>query len=369
MMERDMVPEDPQELALRLAGLLEEYPGEAQRALRIVAAAAVADRQRKRPLAVAVPDVVGEFPKSVLGALGQAGMVLGEGYVCVLAAEGGIGKSSLVGSVALELAMGGEGICGLFSGKSGRVVIATYEDAAVVAKWRLEALAEEIDRRDGGEYAKQALSSIYVIDMESWPLYGPVDGAAYASRPVRLEGWEALWSEVERVQPRLVVVDPVLKAYVGESTGVSPVREFLGEVRSRTAEACKNGAGVLVTAHSTKAARGSRGSRSADPYDPGHVAGSTAWTDEPRGVLSMTWGEDGARNLSIVKANLGPSHIMLRLKPVAQPDGMVVGFLGDGGWRRAEEAEGSGRANGVKNGNGNGVGHGAVQEDIFGRRG
>ena len=330
------VPVDPVEAAHQLCELLREYPADRERVNRVLRdgmdLAGIGGRTP--PVAVAVPDIVGGMPGTVLGAVGQSGMVLAEGYVCVLAAEGGIGKSSLVGSVALECAMGGAGdVFGIFSGMSGPVLVVTYEDSAVVAKWRLEGLAEAIDSERGGSSAKDALKSVYVMDMESWPLYGPADLASYQSRPVPLQGWDVLWREVERVQPVLLVIDPVLKGYVGESNGASPVREFLGSLRYRLRQVCPNGAGALVTAHSTKTARGSRGAGHVqNPMDPGHVAGSAAWVDEPRGVLTMTWGDDGERRLSVVKANLGPSRIMLKLRAVRQPDGAVLGFVGDGGW-------------------------------------
>ena len=361
MMNGVRVPVDPVEAAHQLCDLLREYPGDRERVDRVLRDGMELPGLggRTAPVAVAVPDIVGGMPGTVLGAVGQSGMVLADGYVCVLAAEGGIGKSSLVGSVALECAMGGGGeVFGIFSGMGGPVMVVTYEDSAVVAKWRLEGLAQAMDEERGGSEARDALRSVYVMDMESWPLYGPADTASYQSRPVPLQGWEVLWREVERVQPVLLVIDPVLKGYVGESNGTSPVREFLGSLRHRLRLVCRNGAGVLVTAHSTKTARGSRGAGQVqNPMDPGHVAGSAAWVDEPRGVLTMTWGEDGSRMLSVVKANLGPSRIMLKLRAVRQPDGAVLGFVGEDGWHAGWEVGDGEDAAGDGNGRG-GNGHG-----------
>ena len=337
MLEREWAPESPDELAYRLVGLLDEYPGDARSVRRILdeGIGGLGAGDGAVPRALPVLEIEGSLPKAVLGAKGQSGMVLAEGYICVLAAEGGIGKSSLVGTVALETAMGGEGVFGIFSGTGGRVLLVTYEDAAIVTRWRLEGLAEAVDRQRGGSAAREALGSVFVVDMESWPLYGPPEFASYATRPAPLRGWEVLWGEVARLQPKLIIIDPVLKGYVGESNGVSPVREFLGSLRHQVGLVCPEGAGVLVTAHSTKAARGSRGgSRGPDAFDPGHVSGSAAWIDEPRGVLTMTWGEGGMRELSVVKANLGPSRIVLTVRPVQRDDGMVLGFAGDGVWHQ-----------------------------------
>lgn len=358
MLEKVPAGEDPQELAYRLGGLLREYPGEAGRVRRILdeAFASLAQGARVPPEAVAVPDIVGSEPVRVLGAVGQSGMVLAEGYVSVLAAEGGIGKSSLVGTVALETAMGTDGEAfGIFAGASGPVLVVTYEDAAVVCKSRLEGLANATDTRRGGTAAKDALREVFVMDMEGWPLFGPGEMAQYNTRPVPLQGWEVLWREVERLQPKLIVIDPVLKGYVGEANGVSPVREFLGMLRYRVSEVCRGGCGILVTAHSTKAARNVR-AKGQDAFDVGHVSGSAAWVDEPRGVLTMTWGEDGRRNLSVVKANLGPSRISVGLDAVVRDDGLVLGFTGSGAWYRPDRVgrEDEGVEARVRNGNKNG---------------
>ena len=356
MLESEGVPAGPLELASRLADLLVELPGDAS-AVRRLLDARLGDGYgpgQEPPVALSVPEVVGEFPTRVLGAVGQSGMVVAEGYVCVLAAEGGIGKSSLVGTVALDMAMGPGRGSGIFDGAQGRVLIATYEDESVVTKVRLEELADSIDNLSGDSAARDALADIYVMDMEGWPLFGPAEFASYASRPTELRGWPVLWAEVERVEPTLIIIDPVLKAYVGESMGVSPVREFLGRLRQTVRRLPKVKAGVMLTAHSTKSARGSRGAgRAVDPFDPGHVSGSAAWIDEPRGALTMTWGEDGSRNLAVVKANLGPSRIMLRLNPVVRGDGMVVGFRGVGGWAKPDDEQlvSNGHSvNGIQNG-------------------
>ena len=361
-MESEGVPAGPWELAQRLCDALAEYPGEAP-SVRRVLEQRLGDGYgpgQEPPVAVPVLEVEGDFPRRVLGAVGESGMVVAEGYVCVLAAEGGIGKSSLVGTVALDMAMGRDGVSGIFDGVQGRVLIVTYEDEAVVTRVRLEELADSIDRVVGGDGARAALADIYVMDMEGWPLYGPAEFASYASRPTELRGWPVLWGEVERVEPSLIIIDPVLKAYVGESLGVSPVREFLGRLRQTARRLARVKPGVMLTAHSTKSARGSRGAaRQVDPFDPGHVSGSAAWIDEPRGVLTMTWGEDGSRNLAVVKANLGPSRIMLRLEPVVRSDGMVVGFRGVGAWSRPD----------LSDGDGHGAGNNGVQNGLFGKGG
>ena len=120
-----------------------------------------------------------------------------------------------------------------------------------------------------------------------------------------------------------MVVDPALSAYVGEPNAAAPVTEFLVALAS---EAKARGVGVLLAAHSTKAARKGKG-EAPDPFDPGQVAGTAAWTDRARGVLSFTWSKDaGARVLAIPKANYGPARIQIGLEPIRDRRQGIVGF-------------------------------------------
>ena len=103
---------------------------------------------------------------------------------------------------------------------------------------------------------------------------------------------------------RLVVIDPVSAALADVDTAqTGPVRSFL---RALTAEATAAGAGVLLVAHDTKAARDA--SRRGDDAGAGVVAGSAAWFDGARGVLSLVVDpepESSDRLLTCVKANYG----------------------------------------------------------------
>ena len=137
------------------------------------------------------------------------------------------------------------------------------------------------------------------------------------ARPGPLEGWRDLWSAADEIRPKLIVIDPALAAYVGDSNAAAPVREFIGAL-AHAANAIA--AGVLLVAHSTKSARGGQHTRP-DPYDPGQVGGSAAWTDGARAALSMTWqggGDDGPRYrcLAISKANYGPAKIWCEAIPI-----------------------------------------------------
>ena len=132
--------------------------------------------------------------------------------------------------------------------------------------------------------------------------------------------WDSLWRAVRDVGARLVVIDPVSAALADVSTHeTGPVRSFLREL---TAEATAAGAGVLLVAHDTKAAR-TAASRGEDP-GAGVVAGSAAWYDGARGVLSLVRDpvtESNDRLLTCIKSNYGRTGWGARLVERLGPDG------------------------------------------------
>ena len=134
--------------------------------------------------------------------------------------------------------------------------------------------------------------------------------------------------------PRLIVIDPVLSAFVGNSNEAAPVREFLSAL---AVAADEHQCAVLLVAHSTKAARG----KDADPFDPGKVGGSAAWTDGVRSALILDWDDargPGERRLAVAKSNYGPARRLMPLKPVRVGNadkankGAVVAFKAAGQW-------------------------------------
>ena len=178
--------------------------------------------------------------------------------------------------------------------------------------------------------------------MSGWTIYGPPERGGYSARPEPLAGWDLLWDAVELIKPKLIILDPVLKAYAGEPNTVSPVREFLGDLTGTAVERTPD-AGIILVAHSTKAARSGR----QDPFDPGQVAGSGAWADECRGVMTMTWTEEtDQRTLAIPKSNWGPSRIMIDLDPVTHSSGAVIGFTAASEWRRRTRQPKTGKETG-----------------------
>ena len=336
--------DDPSDLAQRLIGLVQRYPEELPVVRRTLAHIMQSQPSRPQPEPVPVPLIDGDFPKATLAAADQGGVLLSPGQICLLSAEGGVGKSALTAHIALATAMLPEKgddpelhhlQGGVFDGAGGTVLMATYEDPPPVTKWRMEMLAHSLDEHDGNLQASQALQQVYVLNLSGWTVYGPPEHGGYSARPAPLAGWNVLWDAVELVKPKLIILDPALKAYAGEPNTVAPVREFLGNLAG-TATERSPGAGIILVAHSTKAVRSGK----PDPFDPGQVAGSGAWADECRGVMTMTWNEEtDQRTLAIPKSNWGPSRIMIDLDPVTHPSGAVIGFTAASEWRRRSKQQ------------------------------
>ena len=270
------------------------------------------------------------LPAPVLSLDGR-GAVLAAGGAAVLSGEGGAGKSALLYGLALDVAaadtdpgvVSPAGPLRVHGG--GPVLLTGYEDSPALIRWAVEQYGE------GADIDPAVLDRVFVLDLDGRPLFGPLDAngrrGLYNARPGKLDGWRHLAAAVEAICPRLVVIDPVLSAYVGDPSAVAPVREFLSALRGL-------GAPLLLVAHSTKSAR-----QDSDPFDPGQVAGSGAWTDGVRGVLTLSWGEiEGARVLACPKANHGPARLLCGLAPVRKggdSNGRILAFRrapGGAGW-------------------------------------
>ena len=281
-----------------------------------------------------VTEVSDVLPKALLSCADRRGALLSEGQICLLSAEGGIGKSALAVSIAVAVAMA-DGINDtqqlrgrVFDGYGAHVLYATYEDPKPVLARMAKTLIAIWDPNNPSQHS-EVLDKISLLDIAGWPLFGPEAerGGSYNARPGPLPGWTALWAEAADAGAKLIILDPALAAYVGEANAPAPVREFLSAVAR---EAGRIGAGVILLAHSTKSARG----KTADPFDPGLVAGSGAWADGVRGVMTMGWDDEepGRRVLRVPKANWGPSRITIGLDAIRHDNGAIVGFDAVGKW-------------------------------------
>ena len=329
----------PDRTALEAAANAQEA-GDAAEAERILRAHFTPHPPRE---ALPVTQIMGGLPAPLLWARGQGGAVVSEGTVCVLSGEGGIAKSALAMSVALGVGavfepkdeMPGE----LFEGEGGPILLSTFEDSMEVCAWRLRKLAEEWgnwrhpERR---ERVMAGLGRVHVLDLSARPLFGPHERKGhYNARPGPLMGWSNLWKTVDRIAPRLIIIDPVFSAYVGESGADAPVREFLSAL---SAEARKRQIGVLLVAHAGAMCHAApeKTLQSPNPFDHGRAGGSGAWTGATRGALEMTWRRDkeaGERWLSVTNAHYGPTNIAVPLRPIRHKESAaILGFEAGGPW-------------------------------------
>ena len=308
-----------------------------------------------------VSEITPKLPPPILGAKGMGGAVLTEGNVCVLSGQGGVAKSTLTASIALSFAActpmesGGTVALkdGIFEGTGGRVMIASFEDSRETISYRLKGLAEIW--HEGGQDRRiwrASKKNIHCANLPE-PLY--IGEGFDLPRPTM--AWNYLWETANGFDPKLIVIDPIIGAYLSNGNNPPEVFDF---VKALAREAGKFGAGVLLVGHSNKAARQSA---KYDPFDAGHIAGTGAWTDAARGVMTLTRdgreGNEGRTNLAISKANFGPSYIETHVRPIYRldmsdkmPYGMEIDGSGWGGDNDNTDAEGetNGRETGFKPG-------------------
>ena len=222
------------------------------------------------------------------------------GEPCILAAPGGSGKSYLtlalaataVGAASAEAAFGTA--CGLRI-RPGPVVLLSYEDRPRRTWHRFRYVAGT----DNCVIPDEVRANVHVID-PAVPLYEADPDKRLGIRPAL--GWAALWTAVEKVQPSLVIVDPLSAALEGVSVNEgSAVRRFMAAVADASD---RFNVGLMFVAHDTKAAR-SETRRGGDP-GAGAVAGSGVWFDAARAVVYLfTHGATGERLLQALKVNNG----------------------------------------------------------------
>jgi len=228
--------------------------------------------------------------------------VVSVGEVAVIASAGGLGKSTLTFGVAAAAAgahcrgsrFGNH--CGLRVA-AGPVALVSLEEQE---PWILRGL-----RWYAGDDAagNKTLSRVYVLP-HAEPLWQAAADRGGQAAPTRQ--WTPLWESVRAVGARLVIVDPVSATLVDVSTTeTGPVRTFLRALEMMAApdpERGWDGCGVLLVAHDTKEHRADIAAGAAP--GAGSIAGSAAWWDGPRGVLTVARIPDGLR-IECAKSNHG----------------------------------------------------------------
>ena len=239
-------------------------------------------------------------PRRVIWRKGKAGSWLARGEVAVLSGAGGGGKSTLALQWALAAArnelhgtdQGAETGCRV---AAGQVVYLSWEDR----RRRIKDRADKITK----DWSDDPSHLVHVAEGNG-PIFGPPpDHPLFNARPVPLPNWDDLWKQVRLVHNlSLVVLDPVTSAFAGDASRVEAVRLFLDELR---AEAEAADCGILLIAHSTKAGR-------AGTDETGAVAGSAAWADAARGVVTLSRpprkkpDSESPDVLACTKSNYGP---------------------------------------------------------------
>ena len=232
------------------------------------------DGQAALPRPVPMAEVSGEWPEPILSISKcgkRDGAVLSVGTVAILAGAGGSAKSALARHLALTMAakpaIGDRPCCGgSLIVKGGPVLMVTYEDAPPVTR---EAGARLVDQET---LKGEPMRRMHVLHLPGFPMFG-TEGL--------LRGWDAVWQAVDTLQPKpaMVVIDPVLHAFMASSNDAEPVREFVGKL---TCEAAQRRLGVLLVAHSRKAARDRR-KKSPTPTTRGRSAAPWRGPTRPAG--------------------------------------------------------------------------------------
>ena len=201
--------------------------------------------------------------------------------------DGGQGKSRL----ALDLC---RAICSPHSDATWLKWRVLAQGPAVWATWEDE--TEEVARRLGSEGRADVDGQLYVVDMaERGPVWGPkVSNGRLASVPEITDAGRQIRELCERVEARILVLDPVAAAFSDNELDRSRVRAFC---TSWDAWAKRTGTTVWCIAHLPKT--------NAD------YSGSTDWLASPRYVLKLRptekddgrGVEPGTKVLEWVKAN------------------------------------------------------------------
>lgn len=237
----------------------------------------------------------------------RRGSVLAVGEVALLAGQGKVGKSTLARQLCVAAAACPGGLK------------AWKEVAGLEVAGGVSALVtfEDTDRRtfESCRLLEDPLpEGLGVMQARGHPLFGVREGEHLQARPQRLPAWFRAWAQIRQAKARLVVIDPVGSAFLGNSASVEAARAFIDALRT---EAERAGCGVLLVAHSTKAARKEK---EVDADDPGQVAGSAAFSDAARAVMVLAH-----ERLSMLRGNYS-QPFTVKLEPIRTAEGRFAGF-------------------------------------------
>jgi RecA-family ATPase len=220
--------------------------------------------------------------------------------VTIVSGDGGGGKTTLM----LQLATAISGSCPWLGHNpdSGPVLVVTAEDDEEEIHRRLGAISKSL----GVELAD--LADLHIVPLAGQDaVMGAPEGRAAIITPTAV--FRALAALVERIRPRLIVLDALADVYAGEENARAQARQFIGLLRGL---AIKNDLAIVLIAHPSLSGMASGTGTS----------GSTAWSNSVRARLYLERIlDDGNREidpdlrvLRVKKSNYGPIGMELRLR-------------------------------------------------------
>jgi RecA-family ATPase len=220
--------------------------------------------------------------------------------VTIVAGDGGGGKTTLMLQLAAAIA-GARPWLG-HTPDPGPVLIVTAEDDEEEIHRRLAAIAK------GLTVELSDLADLHIVPLAGQDaVLGAPEGKAALIAPTTV--FRGLLALVERIRPRLVVLDALADVYAGEENARAQARQFIGLLRGL---AIKNDLAVVLIAHPSLSGMASGSGTS----------GSTAWSNSVRARLYLERIVDEGnreidpdlRVLRVKKSNYGPVGLELRLR-------------------------------------------------------
>jgi RecA-family ATPase len=183
--------------------------------------------------------------------------------VSTVAGDGGDGKTTLI--LQLAAAIAGDRPWLGHNPDPGPVLVVTAEDDEDEIHRRIAAISKSlmVDLSD--------LANLHIVPLAGLDaVMGAPEGRSPIIAPTAV--FRGLVDLVERIEPRLVVLDALADVYAGEENSRTQVRQFVGQLRRL---AIKNDLAVVLIAHPSLTGIASGNGTS----------GSTAWSNSVRASL------------------------------------------------------------------------------------
>ena len=190
------------------------------------------------------------------------------GAVTLFVAPGGRGKSSWLIVLALACASGGKLLGAHVFGGPLRVLVLSAEDPAVEVARRIRAAMQHHGLKDAD------LAGLHIVGADAWglPLLSSVGNVPVPHKP----GWDALNAELERINPDIVILDPLMSLMGGvDGNNNSAAAMFMGMLAKLAAD---RRMAVVVAHHAAKGR---------DPTSAESAMGAASFVNFARIVLTI----------------------------------------------------------------------------------